>query len=70
MDDFLSNNVEWLLLIVAYALERLQEVKRRKTLSKDVETEPGKVPVTKAKKVGGLLVDLLPLVSRITRRKK
>ena len=68
MDDFLADNVEWLLLIVAYAAERLQEVKRRKKLKSDspvVETEQSKV-----RKATGFLVDLLPLVSRFKRRKK
>ena len=71
MSEFLSDNVEWLLLIVAYALERLQEIKRRKKLNTDspvVETEQGKVK-GKAAKVGGFLFDLLPLLSRMKRRK-
>lgn len=70
MSEFLSDNVEWLLLILAYALERLQEIKRRKKLKSGVvETEENRVPVSKAKKVGGVLVDLLPLISRFKRRK-
>jgi hypothetical protein len=69
VSEFLSDNVEWLLLIVAYALERLQEIQRRKKLKSEVvESEQSKVK-GKAAKVGNFLFDLLPLVSRIKRRK-
>ena len=70
--DFLSDNVEWLLLIVAYALERLQEIQRRKKLSHDtpvVETDSEVKVKGKGAKVASFLFDLLPIVSRIKRRK-
>lgn len=69
MGEFLTDNVEWLLLIVAYALERLQEIQRRKKLSKDVESDGQSKVKGKARKVAGFLFDLLPVVSRLKRRK-
>ena len=71
MSDFITDNVEWILLIVAYIMERLQEVSRRKKMKQDVqdvETEPRKV--SPAKKVAETVIDFLPLISRVTRRKK
>lgn len=70
MDEFLNNNVEWLVLVVVYVLERLQEVQRRKKLkSEDVETDGNSKVKGRARKVAGFLFDLLPVVSRFKRRK-
>ena len=67
MSEFLSDNVEWILLLVAYAMERLQEIKRRK--AQVVETDGTSKVKGKARKVAGFLFDLLPVVSRLKRRK-
>ena len=73
MNEFLSDNVEWLVLIVAYALERLQEISRRKKLksesTEEVETDGTSKMKGKASKVASFLFDLLPVVSRIKRRR-
>jgi len=73
VEDFLSDNVEWLVLIVAYALERLQEISRRKKLKsesiEDVETDGSGKVKGKGAKVASFLFDLLPVVSRLKRRK-
>ena len=70
MDEFLNNNVEWLLLIVAYVLERLQEIQRRKKLkTEEVETDGNSKVKGKGAKVASFLFDLLPVVSRFKRRK-
>ena len=73
--EWLNENWEWILPAILYAMERSQEFHSRRKAKKQSEADGTVVEttspdrVTKGQKVKGLLFDLLPLVSRIKRRK-